>query len=121
MIQRESRFAACLCLVLCLALCLVFVAQTTGQTSLAHVKGKWIRLFDGPNCTGQSRMFYCDVRKLDDYGWGDRARSLEVGPNASVAVFEDNNFRDNRADFGSGSRVFRLGNLDKNIDSFMVR
>jgi hypothetical protein len=86
--------------------------QIQSDQNLAN--GCWVRLFNGTNFKGNDELTIAgpmDMQSLDTGSgilWGRKADSLEVGPKASVTVFENKLFRDKTLTFSPGQQVPNL-------------
>lgn len=91
-------------------------------TNSAIKKGCWTRIYDRENYVGDSLTVIGPAALADmtgPYGlnWDDRVNSIETGPNATVMVYDNEDFRDPVAQFKPGQRVpdlsKRLGFFDE--------
>lgn len=84
--------------------------------------GCWAKIYDRENFSGDSLTLAGPVSLADMSGpfglnWDDKVNSIELGPKASVTVFDNEAFRDQVAQFKPGQRVpdlsRRLGFFDE--------
>ncbi|MES2264096.1 MAG: beta/gamma crystallin domain-containing protein [Pseudomonadota bacterium] len=71
--------------------------------------GCWTRVYDRSGYTGDSMTLagpvaLAQLRDVFGLRWRDRVRSIEVGPKATVTVYDNANFRDQVAQFKPGQR-----------------
>lgn len=72
--------------------------------------GCWVRIYDGENYMGDSLTLAGPVSLADMSGpfglnWDDRVNSVQVGPKASMTVYDNEGYRDQVAWFKSGQNV----------------
>lgn len=84
--------------------------------------GCWARIYSGPNYTGDTLTLTGPVSLADMSGpfglnWDDKVDSLEMGPKATLTVFDNEGFRDQVGLFKPGQKVAdiskRLGFFDE--------
>lgn len=76
----------------------------------AMKSGCWTRIYSNRNYTGDSLTLTGPVSIADMDGpfglnWDDRVESIEVGPKATVTVFDNEAYRDQVAQFKPGQRT----------------
>lgn len=101
---------------------ILLVPIDVAGTNSAIKKGCWTRIYDRENYVGDSLTVIGPAALVDmtgPYGlnWDDRVNSIETGPNATVMVYDNEDFRDPVAQFKPGQRVpdlsKRLGFFDE--------
>ncbi|TCS39374.1 hypothetical protein EDC30_101330 [Paucimonas lemoignei] len=90
---------------------LVIIAPTEMRTEPALTRGCWARLFQLPQFRGQNDLTIAGPMEIADLhtpvgvDWKPRMRSILVGPNASLTIYEGARFADKEATFKAGARV----------------
>lgn len=99
---------------------LVPIAVATKDNSMKS--GCWARIYSGTNYTGDTMTLTGPVSLADMSGpfglnWDDKVDSLEMGPKATLTVFDNEGFRDQVGLFKPGQKVAdiskRLGFFDE--------
>ena len=72
--------------------------------------GCWAKIYDGENYMGDTLTLSGPISLADMSGpfglnWDDRVNSIELGPKATMTVFDNEGFRDQIAQFKSGQKV----------------
>lgn len=72
--------------------------------------GCWVKIYDGENYMGDTLTLAGPVSLADMSGpfglnWDDRVNSVQIGPKASMAVYDNEGYRDQVAMFKSGQNV----------------
>jgi hypothetical protein len=72
--------------------------------------GCWAKIYDGENYTGDTLTLAGPISLADMSGpfglnWDDRVNSVEIGPKATLTVFDNEGFRDQVGQFKSGQKV----------------
>lgn len=72
--------------------------------------GCWAKIYDGENYMGDTITLAGPISLADmsgPYGlnWDDRVNSIEIGPKATLTVFDNEGFRDQVGQFKSGQKV----------------
>ncbi len=72
--------------------------------------GCWAKIYDGENYMGDTLTLTGPISLADMSGpfglnWDDRVNSIELGPKASMTVFDNEGFRDQVAQFKPGQKV----------------
>lgn len=72
--------------------------------------GCWAKIYDGENYMGDTLTLAGPISLADMTGpfglnWDDRVNSIEIGPKATLTVFDNEGFRDQVAQFKSGQKV----------------
>ena len=98
------------------------------SNDLAMDKGCWVKLYDKKDYQGDSLMLVGPVNLAQMIGpfgfnWEDKVRSLEVGANANLTIYDNRNFRDQDNFISAGKKVpdmsKKMGFLD-NFRSMML-
>lgn len=76
--------------------------QTAAVSPPDTQSGCWVRLYEQANFSGNSFTLIgpADIRDMEGH-----FRSVEVGPNATLLTFDEENFQIQRAQFTAGQRV----------------
>lgn len=72
--------------------------------------GCWAKIYDGENYMGDTLTLTGPISLADMTGpfglnWDDRVNSIEIGPKATLTVFDNEGFRDQVAQFKGGQKV----------------
>lgn len=98
------------------------------SNDLAMDKGCWVKLYDKKDYQGDSLMLVGPINLAQMIGpfgfsWEDKVRSLEVGANANLTIYDNRNFRDQDNFISAGKKVpdmsKKMGFLD-NFRSMML-
>ncbi len=96
---------------------------------LAMDKGCWVKLYDKKYLVGDSLLLVGPINMTNMIGpfgvdWENKVRSLETGPNASVTIFDNRDFKDEDKFIDSNKKVTdlskKMGFFD-NFRSLMLR
>lgn len=73
-------------------------------------RGCWAKIYDRENYMGDSLTLTGPISLADMAGpfglnWDDRVNSIEIGPKATLTVFDNEGFRDQVGQFKSGQKV----------------
>lgn len=97
----------------------------TAATEPAMKQGCWARIHDRENYSGDTLTLVGPISLADmsvsgpfGMNWDDRVNSIEVGPKATVIVYDNENYRDQVAQFKSGQRVADLSKRMGFFDEF---
>lgn len=72
--------------------------------------GCWARIYDGENYMGDTLTLAGPISLADMSGpfgldWDDRVNSIEIGPKATLTVYDNEGFRDQVGQFKNGQKV----------------
>lgn len=90
---------------------LVIIAPTEMRTEPALTRGCWARLFPQPDFRGPDDLTVAGPMEFPELhtpvgaNWKQRTRSILVGPNATLTVFEGEKFAAKEATFKAGARI----------------
>lgn len=89
----------------------LFPVATANRDTLGN--GCWARLYDGDHFEGNQLSLVGPVdmptmKTAFGTDWGGEFDSIQVGPKATVTVYDNENFRDKAATFKPGQRVAEL-------------
>ena len=87
--------------------------------------GCYVFVYDQANWRGEravlngpSKWWSVERLRLDDKDWRNRIRSIEVGPNATVTLYTELNYKGGSQQFGPASKPSRFdGRLDGGVES----
>jgi len=95
------------------------VACALASGALAGTTGCWVDLFGEPNFKGiQTRISgpteLPNLRNIHDIDWNDVIDSLEVGPEAEVEVYKNENYVVPQGPIYHAPEIKAWGNVDEN-------
>ena len=85
--------------------------------------GCWAKIYDGENYMGDTLTLAGPIELADMDGpfgldWDDKVNSVELGPKATMTVFDNEAFRDPVAQFKSGQKVPNISRKLGMFDEF---
>ncbi|MEZ4750394.1 MAG: beta/gamma crystallin domain-containing protein [Bdellovibrionota bacterium] len=97
--------------------------------TIAKKNGCWVKLYNGENFSGKTLSIVgphnLSNLELERYGfnWEGRVGSLEVGPNATVTAYDDQNFNREPQVLIAGSNVrdVRHGKVKGGVESLQLK
>lgn len=92
------------------AVVLMLVPFAAAANENAMKSGCWAKIYSGKNYTGDTLTLTGPVSIADMDGpfglnWDDKVDSVELGPNATLTVYDNEAYRDQVAQFKPGQRV----------------
>lgn len=103
------------------------VVLTVTTVSFAESTGCWVKLYDGENFTGRS-LTLMGAQSLPNlefgigYDWEGDIDSVLVGPKARLALYDDEDYTDDRRDLAENARVADLHKtlFDEGVESMSL-
>jgi hypothetical protein len=102
---------------------MMILVPTKVNVDNATKNGCWVRLYDQKNFQGDSftlsgAMDLAEMKGPFGFNWENKVRSLEIGPKASLTIYDNRNFRDQDRKIATGSKVPDLSKKMGFFDNF---
>lgn len=103
----------------------LLVPVETASNDSAMKNGCWAKLYSRDNyggdmltLVGPTMLSDMDSAGFFGLNWDDRVESLELGPKATMTVYDNENYRDQVAKFNAGQRVADVSRRTGMFDEF---
>lgn len=125
--RGESKEAGAVAVVPFVTVLVPLEMQSKADTSLAN--GCWAKLYGQDDFKGDTLTLVGPVDMDDMKGpfgvqWDDKVNSIKAGPQATVTIYDNANFKDKAATVRSGEQVREISNkmgLFEDVESIRVR
>lgn len=102
---------------------LMLVPTAVAAKDNAMKRGCWARIYSGTNYSGDTLTLSGPLSIADMTGpfglnWDDKVDSIELGPKASLTVFDNEQFKDQIAQFKPGQKVPNISKALGLFDEF---
>ena len=102
---------------------LMLVPTAVANRDNSMKRGCWARIYSGTNYSGDTLTLSGPLSVADMSGpfglnWDDKVDSIELGPKASLTVFDNEGFKDQVAQFKPGQKVPNISKALGFFDEF---